>query len=66
LKNDGATIDAEVFEKIFKPFERDDSGAMKGVGLGLAIVRELLERHGGKAWVRSSKEKGTTFLPLSL
>jgi len=62
LKNDGAIIDEEVFERIFKPFERDDSSrATKGVGLGLAIVRELLERHGGKAWVRSSKEEGTTF-----
>ena len=62
LKNDGAAIDAQVFERIFKPFERDDSsGAIKGVGLGLAIVRELLERHGGKAWVRSSEEEGTTF-----
>jgi PAS domain S-box-containing protein len=62
LKNDGATIDAEVFERIFRPFERDScSREIKGVGLGLAIVRELLERHGGKAWVRSSEEEGTTF-----
>jgi PAS domain S-box-containing protein len=63
LKNDGATIDAGVFERIFKPFERDDSSrTVKGVGLGLAIVQELLERHGGKAWVRSSNEEGTTFV----
>jgi PAS domain S-box-containing protein len=62
LKNDGTTIDDGIFERIFKPFERDDSSrAVKGVGLGLAIVRELLERHGGKAWVRSSEEEGTTF-----
>jgi PAS domain S-box-containing protein len=62
LKNDGTTIDDGIFERIFKPFERDDSSrAVKGVGLGLAIVRELLERHGGKAWVCSSEEEGTTF-----
>lgn len=62
LRNNGAAIDAKVFERIFKPFERHDSSrAVKGVGLGLAIVRELLERHGGKAWVRSSEEEGTTF-----
>jgi PAS domain S-box-containing protein len=62
LRNDGAAIDPDVFERIFKPFERDDpSRGIKGVGLGLAIVRELLERHGGKAWVCSSKKEGTTF-----
>jgi signal transduction histidine kinase len=41
--------------------EMTHSEAIKGVGLGLAIVRELLARHGGKAWVRSSNEEGTTF-----
>jgi PAS domain S-box-containing protein len=62
LGNDGATISEEVSERIFKPFERDTSSiVIKGVGLGLAIVRELLERHGGKAWVRSSKGERTTF-----
>ena len=62
LTNNGATISEEVSEKIFQPFERDKpSGSVKGVGLGLAIVRELAERHGGKAWVRSSEREGTTF-----
>lgn len=62
LTNNGAIIREEVSEKIFHPFERDKpSGAVKGVGLGLAIVRELAERHGGKAWVRSSEKEGTTF-----
>ena len=62
LTNNGATISDEVSEKIFQPFERDKpSAAIKGVGLGLAIVRELAERHGGKAWVRSSEDEGTTF-----
>jgi PAS domain S-box-containing protein len=62
LTNNGATISDEVCEKIFQPFERDKpSAVIAGVGLGLAIVRELAERHGGKAWVRSSEVDGTTF-----
>jgi len=62
LTNNGAIISEELSERIFQPFERiKPSGEVKGVGLGLAIVRELAERHGGRAWVHSSESEGTTF-----
>lgn len=62
ITNNGEPIEKDLSERIFQAFERSTSSkSVKGVGLGLAIVRELSERHGGKAWFRSSKEEGTTF-----
>jgi len=62
LTNNGAVIDGAAAERIFQPFHRSESSrGMTGVGLGLAIVQELAERHGGTVWVRSSPDEGTTF-----
>ena len=57
-------------ESIFQPFFRVDksrSRQMGGVGLGLALVKEIAVLHGGNVCVESSSEAGTTFavnLPL--
>jgi PAS domain S-box-containing protein len=62
LTNNGAVIDGAAVARIFQPFQRlQSSGGMTGVGLGLAIVQELAERHGGRVWVRSTPHEGTTF-----
>jgi len=43
-------------------FQRQDSSkGVEGAGLGLAIVREIAEQHGGKAWVESRASGGTAF-----
>ena len=67
----GLGIPADCRESIFQPFFRVDksrSREMGGVGLGLALVREIAVLHGGSVTVESSSENGTTFvvtLPLA-
>ena len=47
---------------IFKPYERiDEEREAEGTGLGLTIVKEMAEKHGGKVWYESHRNKGTTF-----
>lgn len=63
VHNEGPPIPAEVLPVIFEPFRRgasDRRDASGGVGLGLFIVRSLVEAHGGKIEVTTGKE-GTTF-----
>lgn len=67
----GPGIPADDLPKVFDRFHRVDrsrSRATGGAGLGLAIVRYLVEAHGGRVWVRSRLGGGTTFgfaLPAS-
>ena len=67
----GPGIPADCRESIFQPFFRVDksrSREMGGVGLGLALVREIAVLHGGSVTVESSSENGTTCvvtLPLA-
>ena len=56
----GPGIPKEKIETIFEPFEQL-SKAYGGHGLGLSIVRALVEAHGGKVWVDSAPGKGSTF-----
>jgi two-component system phosphate regulon sensor histidine kinase PhoR len=53
-----------IFERFFKA---DKSRTGQGTGMGLAIAKHIVEIHGGKIWVQSEEEKGSTFsfsLPL--
>jgi signal transduction histidine kinase len=59
ISDDGAGIAPETAGKIFEPFQRDPSArGVAGSGLGMAIVKEIAERHGGKAWADSSRPRG--------
>ncbi len=59
VSDDGTGIAPEMADKIFEPFQRDPSArGVAGSGLGMAIVKEIAERHGGKAWIDSSRPKG--------
>ncbi len=56
-------------ERLFEPFQRLDgsSADISGLGLGLLVCRRLIEVHGGRIWVESEPEQGSTFfftLPL--
>jgi signal transduction histidine kinase len=62
VSDNGVGIKGGDYEKIFAFFEREEtSKAPEGVGLGLGIVKEIAERHGGKVWAEPRKEGGTTF-----
>ncbi|MBU2063531.1 MAG: hypothetical protein KKF93_03960 [Candidatus Omnitrophica bacterium] len=61
----GVGIEEEKLEKIFEPFF---STKVKGIGLGLAITKEIIEKHDGEIEVKSKPTKGATFiikLPIS-
>jgi signal transduction histidine kinase len=64
VKDTGIGISNEQQKLIFKRFskiEKDNKKMYRGAGLGLAICRNLAELLGGKIWVESKKEKGSTF-----
>jgi len=60
VRDDGSGIPPEILTRIFEPFlTTKETG--KGVGLGLAVSRNIVERHHGRIEVQSEMGKGTTF-----
>ncbi len=70
IQDSGVGIPANALEKIFEPYTRIASGAtrfVEGSAIGLAIVRQIMQIHGGKVWAESTLGAGSTFhftLPL--
>ncbi|HEY1243028.1 MAG TPA: ATP-binding protein [Bryobacteraceae bacterium] len=61
VRDNGPGIEPAQLQRIFKPFERLRGKESPGPGLGLAIAREVVERHGGKIWAESQAGSGSTF-----
>ena len=62
VSDDGAGIRGGDYEKIFAAFRRGETyKTVEGVGLGLAIVTEIAERHGGRVWTEPRENRWTTF-----
>jgi chemotaxis family two-component system sensor kinase Cph1 len=61
VSDNGPGIDASRLNRIFQPFERLHRNGQDEVGLGLAICKTIVERHGGNMWAESNPEAGSTF-----
>ena len=61
VRDNGAGIAASSQQRLFQVFQRFHPNLASGEGMGLAIVKRIIERHGGKIWAESEEGVGTTF-----
>lgn len=62
VRDRGPGVAPEHAERIFHLFQRDVGREVEGTGAGLAIVRQVAERHGGRAWVQPRDGGGSEFI----
>jgi PAS domain S-box-containing protein len=61
VQDNGIGLEPAQSERVFDMFERLHNGSYPGHGMGLAISKEIVERHGGRIWVQSMRGEGSTF-----
>ena len=61
VRDNGLGIPDRYLPKMFNAFQRLHGNVAKGEGIGLALVRRMVERHGGRVWLESKEGVGSTF-----